>query len=80
MQNVTLSDAKAKLGGIVRLVESGEEVVITRRGRPIARVIREPGTTVADEIPSLAAFRAGQSLQPESAGEFIRRLRDEDRY
>ncbi|MDD5329969.1 MAG: type II toxin-antitoxin system prevent-host-death family antitoxin [Sulfuricella sp.] len=80
MQNVSLSDAKAKLGGIVRLVEAGEEVVITRRGQPIARVIPEIAATAADDLPSLAAFRAKQPPQVEGAGELVRHMRDQDRY
>ena len=33
MRTMTLADAKARLSAAVDLVEAGEEIVITRRGR-----------------------------------------------
>lgn len=38
-------DAKTHLAELLRKAEAGEEVVITRRGKPVARLIRfrEPG-------------------------------------
>lgn len=33
------SDARKRLGALLDRVEAGDEVVITRRGRPIARLI-----------------------------------------
>ena len=38
---VSVSDAKAQLTELVRRVEAGEEVVLTRRGRPAARIVAE---------------------------------------
>ena len=35
----TLSEAKARLSAILDQIERGDEVVITRMGRPIARLI-----------------------------------------
>lgn len=37
---VTLSDAKARFSEIVERATQGEEFVITRMGRPVARVIQ----------------------------------------
>jgi prevent-host-death family protein len=40
MKTLSLSDAKAKLSGLVDAVESrDEEVVITRNGRPVAVLV-----------------------------------------
>jgi prevent-host-death family protein len=36
---VSVEDAKANLGQIIERVEHGEEVVITRAGIPVARVV-----------------------------------------
>jgi hypothetical protein len=36
--------------------------------------------TAFQQLPSLAEFRAQQPWQNESAGDFMRRLRDTDRY
>lgn len=43
MREVQAFEAKNTLGTLLDLVEHGEEVVITRRGKPVARLIREPG-------------------------------------
>lgn len=38
MQAVTLSEAQSQLPHLLELVESGEDVVITRQGNPVARL------------------------------------------
>ena len=39
MQSMSMAHAKAHLNDLLNTVESGGEVVITRHGRPVARVI-----------------------------------------
>jgi len=78
MQTVTLAEAKAQLSRLIEQVEAGEEITITKRGRPAVRLVA--ATPVRQQLPSLAEFRAQQPEQTESAGDFIRRLRDSDRY
>lgn len=39
MERIGLYDAKARLSEIVERVESGSEVVITRRGKAVARIV-----------------------------------------
>jgi antitoxin (DNA-binding transcriptional repressor) of toxin-antitoxin stability system len=41
MRTIGAFEAKNTLGSLLDLVERGEEVVITRRGRPVARLVRE---------------------------------------
>ena len=43
MRRVGVAETKAQLSALLDAVEAGEEVVITRRGQPVARVVREPG-------------------------------------
>jgi prevent-host-death family protein len=38
-QHVSLRDANQHLARYVKVVESGDEVIITRRGRPVAKLI-----------------------------------------
>ncbi len=38
MRRVAISELKAKLSEFIALVQSGEEVVVTDRGRPVARI------------------------------------------
>ena len=43
---VNVSEAKTQLSRLLAQVEAGEEVVIARRGRPVARLVRckrQPG-------------------------------------
>ncbi len=38
---ISVSEAKAQLTELVRRAEAGEEIVLTRRGRPAARIVSE---------------------------------------
>jgi prevent-host-death family protein len=46
MDEIGTFDAKNKLSALLDKVEGGEEIVITRRGRPVARLV--PMTMEAD--------------------------------
>jgi prevent-host-death family protein len=39
MQEVNISELKARLSHYVRLVEKGEEVLVKDRDRPVARLV-----------------------------------------
>ena len=39
--SVPLADAKNQLSALVNRVEQGEDITITRRGVPVARLVRE---------------------------------------
>jgi prevent-host-death family protein len=45
MQEVGAFEAKNKLGSLLDRVERGEEIVITRHGKPVARLIASAGVT-----------------------------------
>jgi prevent-host-death family protein len=80
MNTVNLADAKAHLSELVAQAASGEAVCITRHGKPVARLI---GVHAARQPVALAALRAltgSMPVQTESAGDFVRELRDGDRY
>lgn len=44
MRHVQVAEAKAHLSALIELVEAGEEIVIARRGKPVARLVPEPRT------------------------------------
>lgn len=50
MQHVQVAEAKAHLSALLERVEAGEEIVIARRGKVIARLVPEPraGQSAAD--------------------------------
>jgi len=77
MNTVSVAEAKAHLSELLNQVEAGEEIVITRRGQPIVRLISERKPLKPLPLPSLAAFRATMSQSPISSADLIRQMRDE---
>lgn len=75
MDAVKLADAKARLSELVSKAESGQETVITRRGRPVARLM--PIASPKKAFSSRAEFRATLPKARKSSAEIIRKLRDE---
>lgn len=53
MQTVPIHQAKSQLSELIRAVEQGEEVVLTRHGKRVIRLIREPD----NEQPNVEARR-----------------------
>lgn len=47
MKTVPVYEAKARLSELLAAVELGEEVTITRRGRPVARIVAAADTSFA---------------------------------
>ena len=39
MQSVSIYEAKTRLSALIQAVERGEEIVITNRNRPVARLV-----------------------------------------
>ena len=64
---------------LINKVESGEEVVITRHGRPVARVV--PATPVKQPVPLERLAELRKSLPPwegRDSAKLLRELRDEE--
>lgn len=78
MSSVNLAVAKAHLSDLINRVEAGEEVVITRHGRPVARVV--PATPVKLPVPleRLAELRKSLPARKGSSAKELRKLRDEE--
>ena len=55
MKEIGAFEAKTKLGQVLDWVEAGEEVIITRRGKAVARLI-PPGATIDHERARAAAY------------------------
>jgi prevent-host-death family protein len=75
MNTVTLADAKTHLSHLLDQVEAGEEIVITRRGQPVARI--SPVEKPKRPIKSLAEFRSRMPGWRKSSAELLREMRDE---
>jgi len=74
---VSLAQAKAGLSALLDKVEAGEEVVITRHGRPVAQL--SPAARPKRPLPldELASFRAGMPRLQRPSAELLREARDE---
>ena len=77
MHTVSVAEAKAHLSELLNQVEAGEEIVITRRGQPVARLAPEKKLLKPLPLPSLAEFRATMPESSVSSAELIRQMRDE---
>ncbi len=77
MKEVGVYDAKTQLPRLLDDVQRGETITITRRGRPVARLVPVPGDRrdVGETIAAIREFRKGQRLD----GIAIRELIDEGR-
>jgi len=72
----SVAEAKSGLSELLDRVEAGEAILITRRGRTIARV---EGAEVARKKLPLPSLKALRSTQPKAAtpiAVLIRQLRD----
>jgi prevent-host-death family protein len=80
MGSISLAAAKARLSELVERAGSGETVQITRRGKPVAQItaIETPRKRV--DIAALRAMADAMPPQQEPARDFVRRMRNEDRY
>jgi prevent-host-death family protein len=77
---VSLADAKAHLSELVERAAAGEAVCITRRGKPVAQITAVDTPRQRIDVTVLRAITDRMPVQPETASDFIRRMRDEDRY
>jgi len=80
MDNVSLADAKARLSELVERAEAGDPVTITRRGKPVVQITAIKKMPRPIDVAAMRALTNSMPMQTESAGDFIRRMRDEDRY
>ena len=72
MIQVSVAEAKAKLSELLKRVEAGEQITITRRGKPVA-VVSVP----LKPLPPRTELRAQQPSLSVDSAELIRQTRDE---
>jgi prevent-host-death family protein len=86
-QQVGAFEAKNTLGTLLDRVEQGEEIVITRHGKPVARLVPNAGYPDQDQVQAAFARlrESARQLARENPGrpafdwESIKKLRDEGR-
>jgi prevent-host-death family protein len=85
MDSISLADAKARLSELVDRAAAGETVCITKRGKLVAKLVAaeqspQQGKKQPIDVEALRKLTSSMTMQPDSAGDFVRRMRDEDRY
>jgi prevent-host-death family protein len=78
MIEISTKKARGDLSSLLKRVEKGEEVIISRRGKQVARII--PVHTGTKHLPSLKKFRDGIRLRGEPLSQTVVRARTEERY
>lgn len=73
MKQVGMYEAKSKLSQLVDDAARGEAVVITRHGRPVARLVPVdvPRPAIAETIEAIRAFRDAHPLNGITVKELI---------
>jgi prevent-host-death family protein len=74
MKTTSVAEAKSHLSALLSEIEAGEEVVITRRGKPIARLIAEPQGNGFD----WSDLRAWVEQEPTFQGMTVAEMREQD--
>jgi prevent-host-death family protein len=80
VDDVSIAEAKARLSELIERAEAGEVVRITKRGKPVARIVKEQPRKRRITLEELQEVSSSIREQPESAGAFMRRIRNESRY
>jgi len=77
VKQLTAVEAKVKFGAVLDAVERGEQIVVTRNGKVVARIIpeREPPMSREEAFERLKTFAKGRKL----GGLDLRAMRDEGR-
>ena len=57
MREIRATEAKARLAELLRAVEAGETVAITRRGKPVAHLVPAPDRERDRRKEAVARFR-----------------------
>lgn len=82
MRTLNVAEAKAHLSAVLSQVEAGEEIVITRRGQAVARIVPETAGAVCDAgLTEWFAFVDAQPLHTgPDAGELLGTMRQQARF
>lgn len=77
---VSVAQAKAKLSEVLKEAERGGEVIITRRGKAVAKITAAQRKLKPIDLTEADAIRARQKPSKERAADWVRAMREEDRY
>ena len=78
MRTVSLAEAKTHLSELLNTVEAGEEIVITRHGRAVARLSSPEKQRQAIPFERLATLRNTVPAWTEPSAKLLRQVRDDE--
>jgi len=78
MKKVQVNKVREKLAKYLSEAERGEEIIITKHSKPIARLM--PVESKKSESPDLKEFREKIKRKGKPMSEEIREMRKEERY
>jgi len=82
MSTVSVAEAKARLSELLDKAASGEEVVITRHGKPVAKLsavaVARPKRPIKEVLAELEEFRKTMPPLDRPSAETLREMRDEE--
>jgi prevent-host-death family protein len=79
MKTASVAEAKAHLSELLGSVESGEEVLITRRGKPIGKLTAAGEDRASPfDFEALRAFVAARPQVPVGEGMTVAEMRERD--
>lgn len=79
MSTYTVAEGRTNFCAIIEMVEHGERVKITKRGKVVATVIPEAATPVVKpklDLEALRVLRESMPYMKTNSVEIIRRMRD----
>jgi len=78
MQKISVTKVRRTLGRLLDEVQAGEEVIILRRGKPVARLTQvESLPKEGLRFPDRSSFRAALQRANVTGATLVRELRDE---
>lgn len=80
MGSYSVAQTKAHLSTLLEQIERGEEILITRRGRPVARLVSAAKKKTPLDLEKLRKLRATQPMAKTPAATLIRAMRNAARY
>jgi prevent-host-death family protein len=75
---INAKEARGKLSSLLKKVEKGDEIVVLRRGKQVARIVPLRGRERC--LPSLSEFRASIKMKGKPMSATVSRSREEARY
>lgn len=79
-ESIGLAEAKAQLSELAARAARGETVIITRRGKPVAQLVRSGAACKPVPLDRLRELTDAMAEQTEDAGDFMRQQREDARY